>query len=271
MKGQGVNRDPSVAGFLRTYLSRGSLSALGIRKQECVPMEIIERGAITVRRRAEKSTPECVLIFVARAYAIMVSIGKLPEFVQAEIRDNFGNLRRHPDQQHGQANVFSRRVPGYRQDAAGHLHANNPREYGAAARSAIRSLSAPCVLPPIAVSELKVGEDEGALTCPVACICFQLHPKSPMDTQDLGQSSRVSPLCRTRKTFEIPIVECLDQLKVRASWPTRHRYCRERARLLRLPGSIGHLRSPQSGVDNVLLKHLGRTSNRLRVVADMHC
>ena len=269
MKGQGVNRDPSVAGFLSTYLSRGSLSALGIRKQECVPMEIIERGAITVRRRAEKSTPECVLIFVTWAYAFMVTIGKLPEFVQTEVRDKSGNLRRHPDQQHGQANVFSRRVPGYRQDAAGHLHANNPREYGAAARSAIRSLSAPCVLPPIAVSELKVGEDEGALTCPVACICFQLHPKSPMDTQDLGQSSRVSPLCRTRKTFEIPVVKCLDQLKVRASWPTRHRYCRERARLLRLPGSIGHLRSPQSGVTNVLLNPLGKPLNRLRITVDI--
>lgn len=232
-------------------------------------MEIIERGAITVRRRAEKSTPECVLIFVARAYAIMVSIGKLPEFVQAKIRDNFGNLGRHPDQQHGQANVFSRRVPGYRQDAAGHLHTNNPREYAVAARSAIRPSSAPCILPPVAVSELKVGEDEGALTCPVPCICFQLHPKSTVGAQNLGQSPQISPLCRTRKTFEIPVVECLDQLKVRASGPTRHRYCRESAWLLRLPRSIGHLRSPQSGVTNVLLNPPGKPSNRLRVTVDI--
>ena len=232
-------------------------------------MEIIERGAIAVRRRAEKLTPECALIFVARAHAIMVSIGKLPEFVQAEVRNNSGNLRRHPDQQHGQADVLSRHVPGYRQYVASHLHADNPGEYAAAALSTIRSLSAQCFLPPIAVSELKVGEDERALTCSVACVGFQLYPKPSVDTQDLGQSSRVSPLCRTRKTFEIPVVECLCQLKVSASWPTRHRYCGESTSLFRLPGSIGHLRSPQSGVTNVLLNPPGRLSNRLRDTADI--
>ena len=140
-------------------------------------MEIFERGAIIARRSTEKSTPECALTFVARAHAIMVSIGKLPEFVQVEVRDNFANLNRHPDQQRAKANVFSRRVPGYGQYVAGYLHADNPREYAATELSATRSLSAPCFLPPIAVSELKVGKDERALACSLACIGFQCHPK----------------------------------------------------------------------------------------------
>ena len=232
-------------------------------------MEIFERGAIIARRSTEKSTPECALTFVARAHAIMVSIGKVPEFVQVEVRDNFGNLGRHPDQQRAKANVFSRRVPGYGQYVAGHLHADNPGENAAAELSASRSLSAPCFLPPIPVSEFKVGEDERALTCSVASIGFQRHPKLPVGAQDVRQSSRVSPLRRTRKTFEIPVVECLNQLEARASRPMRHRHCGEGAWLLRLPGSIGHLRSPQSGVTNVLLNPPGRPSNRLRVRADI--
>ena len=234
-------------------------------------MEIIDRSAIITRRSAEKSTPKCMLIFVARAHAIMVSIGKLPEFVQVEVRDNFANLNRHPDQQRAKANVFSRRVPGYGQYVAGYLHADNPREYAATELSATRSLSAPCFLPPIAVSELKVGKDERALACSLACIGFQCHPKSLVGTQDVGQNLRVSPLRRTCQTFEIPVVECLDQLEARASGPTRHRHCGERARLLRLPGSIRHLRSPQSGANTVLLKSLGKTSNRLRISANTRC
>lgn len=234
-------------------------------------MKIMERLAIVAHRSAKKTTPERAPILAARPQAVMVPIGELPELMQAQLGHDRGDVSGHADQQGAKANVLARRVPGDGQYVACHLHVNDPRKYATAEFRVIRSRPALRLLPPLTVSELKIGQGEWASTCSVARLVIQGHPKTSMNAQNVRQSRCVSPLRRAREAFQVPTIECLDQIEARATDPTGHRHSGGCLWLLPFPGSTGHLRSPQSGVDNVLLKHLGRTSNRLRVVADMHC
>jgi len=266
-----LSRHSSVAGGSRAAMSGSSTAVLGVREQERMPMKIVERLAIIADRRAEKTAPERVSVFPSRAQALMLLIGDLPKLVKTQFRNDLGNFSGHPDQEGGKADVYPGRVPRNSQRVSCHLHANDPREYSSAEIHAIRKLPTLCSLPPINISELKVGEDERAPARSETRPCFHRAPKASVNPQDIGNFPRISPLGRARKTLQVPIIELMDEFEARPANP-RGRCDREwRFRIFLLPGSFGHFCSPESEVSNLLLRRHERTSNSLRLFANIRC
>ena len=235
-----------------------------------MPVKIMERRAIVAHRGAEKPTPERATVLAARPQRVVVPVGELPEFVQAEFRDELSDVRRHPDQERAEREVLSRRVPRDRQDIARQINVNDPGEH-AAEFAATHSGLIPRLPPPIHVCELKICKDEGASTGSAACILAYCHPQPSMSAQEIRNTTRVGRLCRAREALQIPVVECLDELEGRPTEPLRHWQGGGALRQVLSPGSIGHLSSPQSGVATVLPDAREGTSNSVRVLTDIRC
>ena len=234
--GSRMNRYPSIAGCFRAFLSASSVSVLGVRQQECMPMQIMERRSVIVHRCLKQAAPERASVLAAWAQTVMMTVGDLPKLVQSELRDDLADFGGHSDQQSAEANVLPRRVPRHGQRITGHLHVDDPRKYAAAEFSVARSLLTLRSLPPRAVSEMKVGKDERTSARSVARLAFQCLPKLPVGAQDHGQGRCAFPLRRAHETLQIPVIECLHQLEARAATPTWHRYCGGAFWLFLLPG-----------------------------------
>ena len=235
-----------------------------------MPVQIMERRAIIAHRSAEKPTPERAPVLAARSQRVVVPVGKLPQFMQTELREELGDVRRHPDQERAEREVLSRRVPCDRQDIAREFHIDDPREH-AAKFAATDSGLTPRLPPPIRVCELKVRKDERTSTCSAARVLAHFNPQPSMGAQEIRNVPCVGRLCRAPEALQIPVVERLDELERRPADPLWHRQGGGGLRQALSPGSIGHLRSPQSGVATVLPDARERASISVRVWTDIRC
>lgn len=199
--------------------------AVGIRKLECVQMQVVERLAIIVARRTEKPAPERAQVLPPWAQLLMVVVGDLPHVSQAKLRNDAGDSLRHRKQGSGEPGVLPRGVAGNEERIPHQLDGRPAREQAhRAGRPAVPRRVVLRPLPPGRVLEVDVHEQKWTLTCPLACGAFQTHPKIPVHAHHLWQRAPIVFSGSIRHLLYKQFVELVNELKAGAAGPMRDRH-----------------------------------------------
>jgi hypothetical protein len=218
-------------------------AAVGIRKLECVQMQVVERLAVVAAHRTQEAAPERAQVLPSRAQVLMAVIGYVPHVAQAKLRNDAGDPLRHREQGSGEPGVLSGRVAGNEERIPRQLDRRPAREQAhRAGRPAVPRRVALRALPPSRVPELEVHEQKRTLTCPLACGAVQTHPKIPVHPHYLGQRMPIVFPGSIRHLLYKQFIELVNELKAEVDGLVRDR--RREGRVKRRPSPISsrHLR-----------------------------
>lgn len=199
--------------------------AVGIRKLECLQMQVVHRFPIVAARRVQEAAPERAEVFPSWAQVLMVTIGNVPQLAHPELCDHVGDLVRHGKESSGKSGVLPGRTPGDDEripcEVDGRLAQKQARR---ARRSSMPSGVISCPLPPSRVPELDVRKQKWALTRPQACRAIQTRPKIPMHSHHLGHGALAVLACDLRYLFYEMLIELVNELEAGAARPRRDRH-----------------------------------------------
>jgi hypothetical protein len=217
-------------------------AAVGIRKLECMQMQVVERLAVIADRRSQEPAPERAQVLPSRAQVLVALIGYAPHVAQAELRNDAGDPLRHREQRTGEPGVLSGSVAGNEERIPRQFNSRPaPKQAHRAGRPAVPRGVAVRALPPGRVPELEVPEQKRTLTCPPACGAVQTRPEILVHPHYLGQRMPVAFSRSIRHLFYKQFIELVNELKAGVDGPVRDRHRERRVKRRPSPVSSHHL------------------------------
>lgn len=200
-------------------------TAVGIRKPECMQMQLVQRLAIVAARRAQEPAPERAQVLPSWAQVLMVVIGHVSQLAQPELCNDAGDLFGHGEERSSKSGVLLGGVPGNDEriphQVDGRLAREEAYRAGWAAMPRRVVLSA---LPPGGIAELDVREQKRTLTRPLTCWAIETDPKIPVHPHHLGHGVVAVLACSLCQLFDEQLVELMNELEAGASGPRRDRH-----------------------------------------------
>lgn len=194
--------------------------AVGIRKLECLQMQVVQRLPVVAARRAQEPTPERAQVLPSRAQVLMAVIRDVPQLAQPELRNDVGNLVGHGEESSGKSGVLPGRAAGDDERVSREVHGRLAQKQAHRARRPAvprRFILRP--LPPGRVPELDVREQKRALTHPPAGRAIQTQPQISMHPHHLGHGARAVLACDLRHLLYEHFVELVNELEAGAAGP----------------------------------------------------
>ena len=198
---------------------------VGIRKLECMQMQVVQRLAIVAASRAQEPTPERTQMLPPRAQMLMAVIGHVPQLAQPQLCNDAGNLVGHCKERSSESGVLpggaprnDKRIPHQLDGRLAQEQAHRARCTAVPRRLVLR------MLPPGGVAELNVREQERAMTRQLACGAIETHPKIPVHPHHLGHGAAVVLACGLRQLLDEQLVEFMNEFEEGATSPRRDRH-----------------------------------------------
>ena len=196
--------------------------AVGIRKLECLQVQVIQRLPIVAARCAQEAAPERAQVLPSGAQVLMVTVSDLPQLAQPELCNDMGDLVRHGEESGRKTDVLPGRVPCDDERIPREVDGRLAREQSRRAR---RAAVPPGImlrpLPPGLVPELDVRKQKWTLTRPSARRAIQTHPKVPVHPQYLGRGAVGLFARNLRHLLHEEFIEVVNELEARATCPWR--------------------------------------------------
>jgi hypothetical protein len=217
-----MSRNSSIMDYRSGVWTGRCEPAVGIRKLECLQMQVVERFAVVATCRTQEPTPERAQVLPSRAQVLMVVIREVPQLAQPEFRNYVGDLVRHGEESRGKSGVLPSRIPCDNERIPREVDGRLAQKQAFRARRPAvprRVILRP--LPPGRVPELDIRKQKWALTCSPACRATQTPPEIPMHPHHLGHGAFAVLACDLHHLLYEQFVELVNELEARAAGPRR--------------------------------------------------
>lgn len=196
--------------------------AVGIRKLECLQVQVVQGLPIVAARCTQEAAPERTQVLPSRAQVLMALVRDLPQLAQPELCNDVSDLVRHGEEGCGKTGVLPGRVPGDDESISREVDSRLAQEQPRRAR---RPAVPPGIMlrpfPPGRVPELDVRKQKWAPTRPSARRAIQTHPKVPVHPQYLGRGAVGLFARNLRHLLHEEFIEVVNELEARATCPWR--------------------------------------------------